>query len=125
MHYFTFLIIGNTINLILNDLEADTTLGLLITTKFERLAALQNELMLVLANSAFETQNDLLSSLGLLVEDGFGLTTVTGLLAIVTTLSLSENGGFTGFVLGNLVGSVTAALFTSTKGLTSLGNVHL
>lgn len=106
-------------------LETDTTLGLLITAEFEGLAALQDELMLVLADRAFKTQNNLLRGFGLLVEDGLGLTTVAGLLAIVTALSLSKNGGFAGFVLGHLVGSVTATLFTSTKGLTSLRNVNL
>lgn len=107
------------------NLEADTTLGLLITTKFERLAALQDELMLMLANGTFQTQDNLFGSLGLLVENGLSLTTITGLLTIVTTLTLSEDGGFTGLVLGDLVGSVTTTLLTSTKGLTSLRDVDL
>ena len=108
-----------------NFLEADTSLGLLITTKFEGLATLQNKLMLVLANSAFQTQDNLLGSLGFLVEDGLGLTTVTALLAVVTALSLSENGSFTGLVLGNFVGGVTTALLTGTEGFTSLRDVDL
>lgn len=79
-------------NLNLNvHLETDTTLGLFITTEFERLATFQNKLMLVLANGTFKTQDDLLSGLGFLVENGFGLTTITGLFAVITTLSLSEN----------------------------------
>lgn len=81
--------------------------------------------MLVLTDGTFQTQDNLLSGLGLLVENGLGLTTITALLAIVTTLTLGEDGGFTGLVLGNLVGSVTAALLTSTKGLTRLRNVDL
>lgn len=72
-------------------LETDTTLGLLITTEFERLATFQDKLMFVLANGTFKTQDDLLSGLGFLVENGFGLTTITGLFAVITTLSLSEN----------------------------------
>lgn len=57
------------------------------------LAALQGELLLGLASSALETQDDLLGGLGLLVEDGLGLTTVTTLLPVVTALTLGEEGG--------------------------------
>lgn len=81
--------------------------------------------MLVLANSAFQTQDNLLGSLGFLVEDGLGLTTITALLTVVTALSLSEDGGFTGLVLGNFVGGVTTALLTGTEGFTSLRDVDL
>lgn len=61
--------------------------------QLEVLAALQRKLLLGLAGSAFETQDDLLGSLGLLAEDGLGLTTITALLAVVTTLTLSIQGG--------------------------------
>ena len=61
--------------------------------KLEVLAALQGELLLGLASSALETQDDLLGGLGLLVEDGLGLTTITALLPVVTTLTLGEQGG--------------------------------
>lgn len=64
--------------------------------KLEVLAALQGELLLGLASSALETQDDLLGGLGLLVEDRLGLTTVTTLLSIVTTLTLGEQGGLEG-----------------------------
>jgi hypothetical protein len=57
-----------------------STLGLLVTTKFKVLATLESKLHLVLAGSAFETQDNLLGGLSLLVEDGLGLTTITGLL---------------------------------------------
>lgn len=57
------------------------------------LAALQGELLLGLASSALEAQDDLLGGLGLLVEDGLGLTTVTTLLPVVTALTLGEEGG--------------------------------
>ena len=60
--------------------------------QLEVLAALQSELLLGLALSALETKDDLLGGLGLLVEDRLGLTTVTGLLTVVTTLTLSEEG---------------------------------
>lgn len=81
--------------------------------------------MLVLADSAFQTQDNLLGSLGLLVENGFGLTTVTGLFAVVTTFTLSEDGSLTGLVLGDLVRGVTTTLLTSAKGFTSLRDVDL
>ena len=58
--------------------------------KLEVLATLQRQLGLGLALDALQPQDDLLGGLGLLVEDGLGLTTVTGLLAVVTSLSLSE-----------------------------------
>ena len=51
------------------------------------LAALVDKLMLALANSAFKTNDGLLGSLGLLVEDGLGLTTITSLLTIVTAFT--------------------------------------
>ena len=57
------------------------------------LATLQRELLLLLASSALKTQDDLLGSLGLLVEDGLGLTTITALLPVITTLTLSVQGG--------------------------------
>ena len=81
--------------------------------------------MLVLANGTFQTQNNLLGSLGLLVENGFGLTTVAGLLTVVTTLTLGEKGSLTGLVLGHLVGSVAATLLSGAKGFTTLRDVDL
>ena len=73
--------------------------------KLEVLATLQSELLLGLAGSALQTQDDLLGGLGLLVEDGLGLTTVTGLLAVVTTLSLSRQRVLALLVLRHLVGA--------------------
>lgn len=58
--------------------------------KLEVLAALEGELSLGLAGSALQSQDDLLGGLSLLVEDRLGLTTVTRLLAVITTLSLGE-----------------------------------
>lgn len=82
------------------------TFGLLVTTQLEVLASLQGHVRAVLARRAFQTQDNLLGGLCLLVENGLGLTTVTLLLGVVTTLSLSELGGLTGLVLGDLVGAV-------------------
>ena len=70
------------------------------------LAALEREVRAVLAHGALETQHDLLGGLGLLLEDGLGLTTVTLLLAHVTTLTLRKVGRLAGLVLGHLVGPV-------------------
>lgn len=61
--------------------------------QLEVLATLEGELCLGLALCAFQSEDNLLGGLGLLVEDWLGLTTVTGLLTVVTTLSLSEEGG--------------------------------
>ena len=81
-----------------------STLRLLLTTKLEVLAALQSQVRAVLAHRALETQDDLLGRLGLLLEDGLGLTTVTLLLANITALTLGELGRLTRLVLSHLVG---------------------
>lgn len=60
--------------------------------QLEVLATLERKLCLGLALCALQSQDDLLGGLGLLVEDRLCLTTVTGLLAIVTTLTLGEKG---------------------------------
>lgn len=101
-----------------------STLGLLVTTQLEVLATLQSELLLGLAGSALKTQDDLLGGLSLLVEDGLGLTTVTALLAVVTTLTLGEQGGLASLVLGDLVLGVLAALLGLAVRPASFGNVH-
>jgi len=67
-----------------------STLGLLITAQLEMLASLQCQLRLGLAYGTLQSQHDLLGCLRLLVEDGLGLTTVTGLLSVITTLSLGK-----------------------------------
>ena len=57
------------------------------------LASLQRKLLLGLALCALETQDNLLGSLGLPTENGLGLTTVTLLLSVVTTLTLGVQRG--------------------------------
>jgi hypothetical protein len=54
------------------------------------LASLQSQLSLGFALRALQSEHNLLGGLGLLVEDGFGLTTVTALLPVVTALTLGE-----------------------------------
>lgn len=94
--------------------DKSSTLGLLVTTvernvvsmgifgggryddnipQLEVLASLQRQLLLGLALRALKTQDDLLGSLGLLVEDRLGLTTITALLSVVTTLTLGSERG--------------------------------
>jgi len=63
-------------------------LSLLVTTKLEVLASLDDQKLLLLGFGALKTEHNLFGCLGLLVEDGFGLTTISGLFAIVTTLTL-------------------------------------
>jgi hypothetical protein len=102
-----------------------STLCLLVTTKLEVLASLQRQLELGLALDTLQSKDNLLGGLGLLVEDGLGLTTVTGLLAVISTLTLGEQGGLSSLVLGNLVLGVLAALLALAVGVTGLGNVDL
>lgn len=89
------------------------------------LASLERQLGLGLALDALESQHDLLGGLGLLVEDGLGLTTITGLLAVVSSLTLGKQGGLAGLVLGDLVLGVLAALTALAVGVAGLGNVDL
>lgn len=89
------------------------------------LASLQSQLQLGLALDALQSQHDLLGSLSLLVEDRLGLTTVTGLLAVVSSLSLGEERGLASLVLGDLVLGVLAAVLALAVGVAGLGNVDL
>lgn len=57
------------------------------------------------------------------MENGLRLTTVSGLLAVVTTLTLRKSRGFARLVLGDLVQSVLAALAALAEGLSGLGDV--
>ena len=111
--------------------------------KLEVLATLEGELGLGLAVGALESKDDLLGGLSLLVEDWLGLTSVTRLLSVVTTLSLCEKGSLnsvsrssvrnssiacvylSGLVLGDLVLGVLAALLALAVGASGLWNVDL
>ena len=78
----------------------------------------------MLATLALQPQDNLLGGFCLLVEDGLSLTTITGLFAIITTLSLSSNAILTLLVLGNLVQCVLPAFLALAVGLLCLWNVH-
>jgi hypothetical protein len=66
-------------------------LFLLLTTQFEVLASLKNNLVRKRALTTLELEDNLLSSLSLLVENGLGLTTITGLLTVVTALTYRKS----------------------------------
>lgn len=105
---------------------------LLVTAKLEVLAALERHLVLGLARGALEAEDDLLGllsatsaarthSLGLLVEDGLGLATVTALLPVVTTLALGGERVLALLVLSDLVGRVLLAGLALAEGATGPG----
>ena len=87
------------------------------------LGSLEAQLLLGLTFFTFKTKDNLTCGLGLLVEDGLGLSSETHLLRVVTSLSLREVGGLSGLVLGDLVKGVLLAL-TRTVSLAFLGYVH-
>ena len=100
-----------------------TRLGLL-GTELEVLCTLESQVLLGLTLLALQTKDNLTSGLGLLVEDGLGLTSETHLLGIVTTLSLGEVRCLSCLVLCDLVDLVLTALLAGTVSLTFFGYVN-
>ena len=100
-----------------------TTLNLL-GTELEMLSSLEGKLLLGLALLAFQTEDDLTGGLGLLVEDGLGLTTETHLLGVVSALALGEVRGLAGLVLGDLVRLVLLALLAGAERIALLWYVN-
>lgn len=88
-------------------------------------ASLEGNLLLVLARGAFHSQDDLLCGLSLLLEDGLGLTTETGLLTIVSSLTLGEKRSLTSLVLGDLVEPMAFAFAATAEGISGFWNVDL
>jgi len=86
-------------------------------------ASLEGDLLLVLARRAFHSQDNLLCGLGLLLEDGLGLTTETGLFAIVSSLTLGEKRGLTSLVLSHLMEAMTLAFAAAAEGVSGFWNV--
>jgi len=82
-------------------------------------------LCLRLAGCALQSQHDLLRSFCLLVEDGLRLTTIPGLFAIITTLSLREKRRLSGLVLGDFVLCMLSAVFALAVGASCLWDVDL
>jgi len=60
-----------------SNLEKRCSLPLLVSTNLKVLASLDRVLGVVLAALALQLQHNLLGGLGLLVEDGLGLTTIS------------------------------------------------
>merc|ERR1719445_1243245 len=92
------------------------SLLLLLASELEMLATLDGHLVLALAISALQTEDDLLGGLGLLSEDGLGLTSVSLLLAIVTPLALGLERVLAFLVLRDLVQGVFSALGSGAEG---------
>lgn len=60
---------------------------LLLSAELEVLASLKHNLVRLRALGALELEHNLLGRLHLLVEHGLGLTSITGLLAVIAALS--------------------------------------
>merc|ERR1719198_2884298 len=88
----------------------DLALLLRLGAELEVLAALDGEHLLRLALGALHLQHDLLRGLRLLVEHGLGLAAETGLLRVVTTLTLRGERVLALLVLRDLVVRVLLAL---------------
>merc|ERR1711875_86537 len=100
------------------------SLLLLLASELEMLASLDGDLVLALAISALQSEDDLLGGLGLLSEDGLGLTSVSLLLAIVTPLALGLERVLAFLVLRHLVQRVLSAFGRGAEGTAGLGYVH-
>lgn len=79
----------------------------------------------MLAGLALQPQHNLLGGLSLLVEDGLCLTTITGLLPVITALSLGCQTVLAFLVLGHLVQGVFLAFLVLAVGLLGLWDIHL
>lgn len=87
------------------------------------LTSLQGQLSLGLTVDTLQSQDNLLGGLSLLVENWLGLTTKTGLLTVVSSLTLSEQGSLTSLVLSDLVLGVLTAFLSLAVGFSELRNV--
>lgn len=87
------------------------------------LTSLQGQLSLGLTVDTLQSQDNLLGGLSLLVENWLGLTTKTGLLTVVSSLTLGEQGSLTSLVLSDLVLGVLTAFLSLAVGFSELRNV--
>lgn len=97
---------------------------LLVTTQLKVLTSLQSQLGLGLADNTLQSQDNLLGGLSLLVEDWLGLTTVTALLTVVSSLTLGKQGSLTSLVLGDLVLGVLLAVLALAVGSSGFWDVN-
>lgn len=100
-----------------------TSFGLL-GSKLEVLSSLQGQLLLDFACLAFQSKNNFTSCLGLFVENGLSLSTISHLLRVVTTLSLSEVRSLSSLVLSDLVHLVFTALLSGAESSSFLWYVN-
>jgi hypothetical protein len=83
--------------------EDGTSLCDFLLTKNEGLATLNGNHSSSLAGTAFKLESNLLCGLCLLSENGLGLTSITLLFSIISSLSLGSEGSLTGLVLRHFV----------------------
>jgi len=97
----------------------DLALSLLVTTKLKVLASFDGEHSLrpAVLFHTFQPQHDLLCRFGLFTENRLGLSTVTGLLSVVSPLTLGVKGILSLLVLGNFVRLVLLTLLACLAGL--------
>lgn len=88
------------------------------------LTSLQSQLGLGLADNTLQSQDNLLGGLSLLVENWLGLTTVTALLTVVSSLTLGKQGSLTSLVLGDLVLGVLLAVLALAIGSSGFWDVN-
>ena len=94
----------------------------LFLSEDEGLGSLDDSERFSLGLGALELKHDLLGLLGLLLEDGLGLSTETLLLHIISSLTLGSGRGLTGLVLGHFVSCMLLQLWA--VGSDSLWNMH-
>ena len=83
-------------------------LCLLVSSKLKVFASLDGALLLVLADRAFKTKDNLLCRLGFLVKNWFRLSSKSRLFSVITTLSLGKEGSLSCLVLSYFVKSMFA-----------------
>ena len=94
-----------------------------VSSKDESFAATEHLASSSLALGTFESKSDLLGLLGLLSEDGLGLSAETLLLRLITAGALGETSLLALLVLSHLVFSVILALLAVR--ILRLGGMHL
>ena len=86
--------------------EHNLSLDVVLLSEDESFASLDNSEAFCLGLGAFEFEHNLLGVLGLLSEDGFGLSSETLLFHVISSFSLGNQTGFAGLVLGHFVDRV-------------------
>ena len=102
--------------------EHDLAFGVLLLSNNDTLRSLDGSEGLGLRGGTLKLEDDLLGLLGLLSEDGLGLSTESLLLHIVSSLTLGGQRSLTSFVLGNFVHGVLLQLWA--VGSDGLWDVH-